>query len=335
MKLTIEKAREIMAENDGNLDLEGTDITELPDNLTVGGWLDLSYTGITSLPESLKVGGSLDLEGTGITSLPDNLTVGGWLNLSYMGITSLPDNLTVDGELSLRGTGITSLPSNLTVGRGLDLSYMGITSLPDNLTVGGWLDLYGTGITSLPDNLTVGGGIDLRGTGITSLPENLTVGGSLYLSGTGITSPAYKRLKDGDYVPGRYLYADGILTHVRRCRTVGQYTYYIGKISTKNVVYDGTYYAHCRNLREGIADLLYKHAADRGAEQYRGLTMDSVLPEDEAVTMYRVITGACQAGTRQFVENLKNPQKSYTVREMIALTRGQYNAERFAEFFGE
>ncbi len=33
-------------------------------------------------------GGSLDLSGTGITALPDNLTVGGYLDLSGTGITA-------------------------------------------------------------------------------------------------------------------------------------------------------------------------------------------------------------------------------------------------------
>ena len=45
-----------------------------------GGSLDLRGTGITALPDNLTVGGSLDLRGTGITALPNNLTVGGWLS---------------------------------------------------------------------------------------------------------------------------------------------------------------------------------------------------------------------------------------------------------------
>ena len=69
MKLTLEKATAIMNKNNGSLDLHGTPITALPDNLTVGGWLDLY--------------------GTKITSLPDNLTVGGWLNLSGTRIASM------------------------------------------------------------------------------------------------------------------------------------------------------------------------------------------------------------------------------------------------------
>ena len=76
-----------MAPVGGTLDLSGTQITSLPDSLTVGGWLDLSGTQITSLPDNLTVGGGLDLIGTQITSLPDNLTVGDSL---YPGDTEIP-----------------------------------------------------------------------------------------------------------------------------------------------------------------------------------------------------------------------------------------------------
>lgn len=185
-----------------------------------------------------------------------------------------------------------------------------------------------------------GGSLDLSGTGITSLPDGLTVGGYLCLRGcTGIHKNErrkVKTLRNGDYVAGRYLYADGILTHVRKCKHIDGYTLYIGKIPGKNVVFDGKNYAHCKTLRDGIADLLFKAAADRGAEQYRHLTMDSVLTLEEAKTMYRVITGACRQGTEHFVESLGDKvQDQYTVRQMLEVTKGQYGAERFAEFFGE
>ena len=54
----------------GYLNLIGTQITVLPDNLSVGGFLDLRGTAITQLPEGLTVGGSLYLEGTGIINYP-------------------------------------------------------------------------------------------------------------------------------------------------------------------------------------------------------------------------------------------------------------------------
>ena len=199
---------------------------------------------------------------------------------------------------------------------------------------GGYLDLRGTNITTLPEGLTVGGFLDLRGTNITSLPEGLTVGGSLDLEGTNITNPsAYRHPTHGEYVPGRYLYADGILTHVNRKKKVGGYTYFVGKIPGHNVIYDGENYAHCKNFASGVADLAFKNAKDRGADQYRSLTMDSVVKYEDAVIMYRVITGACAAGTQQFIDGLDEVKDSYTVEEIINMTSGAYGGGVFKAFF--
>lgn len=182
-----------------------------------------------------------------------------------------------------------------------------------------------------------GGWLDLRGTQITALPDNLTVGGWLDLSGTPITRAATKKVKklhDGDYADRRYIYADGILTHVRGCKKVGEYVIYIGKIKGRNVVSDGKMYAHCDKLSDGIQDIAYKRAKDRGAEQYKGLDLNTVMPIDDAVTMYRVITGACRQGSQAFVDGLGDKRKEhYSIREMIDLTKGQFGAEHFRKFF--
>jgi hypothetical protein len=47
----------------------------------------------------LSVGGSLDLQGTQIKELPDNLSVGGYLDLQGTQIKELPDNLSVGGGI--------------------------------------------------------------------------------------------------------------------------------------------------------------------------------------------------------------------------------------------
>jgi len=86
----------------GDLDLGGTQITALPDNLTVQGALYLSGTKITSLPDNLKVSGDLYLGGTQITALPDNLTVHGdlWINSTpNLDTNNLPSSLVVNGEI--------------------------------------------------------------------------------------------------------------------------------------------------------------------------------------------------------------------------------------------
>lgn len=292
--LTLSQAKEIMANNNGDLDLSGTSITVLPDNLTVNGFLDLSNTPITKLP--------------------DNLTVDGWLNLSDTPITELPENLTVGGSLFLSNTPITALPDNLTIGGWLDLSNTPITALPNNLTVGGWFDISGTKITALPDNLMVGNGVVFDDTKI-------------------VNSNNYKVLKDGDYVPNEYLYADNILTHIKALKKIRGYVFYQGKIKNRNVIFDGTYYAHCSTFKEGIAELTFKAAKDRGAEQYKNLTLDSELSKDDMITMYRIITGACKQGTANFVKSLGELKEKYTVKEAIQITKGQYHSQIFEQFF--
>ena len=204
------------------------------------------------------------------------------------------------------------------------------------ICIDGWLDLRDcTSLTTLPDNLVVSYYLNLRGcTSLTTLPDNLTVNGSLDLSGTKITDASrVKRLQNGDYVEGRYLYADNILTYVRRKREIDGYTLYIGKIPGDNVVSDGTYYAHCSKFRDGIDDIAFKYKKERGAEQYKDITLDTPLTVEEAKNMYRVLTGACRKGTEAFVRSLGKLKAYYTPREIIELTEGQYNAKRFAEFF--
>ena len=245
------------------------------------------------------------------------------------------------GSLYLSGCKeLKELPKNLAVSGSIILNDSGITSLPENLTVGGSLNLSGCKeLKEPPKNLAVGWSLILNDSGITSLPENPAVGWSLYLSGTGIPvreNQKVKRLHNGDYCPGRWIYADGILTHIKKEKHLNGYTFYVGRIPGKNVIYDGTYYAHCDTLRNGISDLLFKSASDRGADQYKGISLDTELGVNEAVTMYRIITGACRQGSEQFVNSLGDKLKErYTIREMLELTKGQYGSERFAEFFSE
>jgi hypothetical protein len=317
----------------------GVKIESIKGKFHFGGSLDLEGTGITALPENLTVGGYLDLRGTGITALPENLTVGGYLDLRGTGITALPENLTVGGSLYLRGTGITALPENLTVGGYLDLRGTGITALPENLTVGGYLDLRRTGITALPENLTVGGSLDLEGTGITALPENLTVGGSLYLRGTGITdtSKVNKTINENSFFEwhGRkYIKADGIfskvVSHKRNVFKIQK----IGQTKESYLVTDGNgKFSHGDTIKEAKTDLIFK-ISNRDKSDYKGLTLESKMNFEKAIECYRIITGACSFGTKDFVSNrLIKRKKEYTIAEIIEVTKGEYGNSVFKQFF--
>ena len=198
--------------------------------------------------------------------------------------------------------------------------------------------LWLRGLTSIPEgfNPTVGGSLGLDG--LTSIPEgfNPTVGGSLWLRGLTRNKRSkvkINRLVNGFYKQGEYLYCDGILTHVKSVKKVGEYTVYAGKIPNRNVVSDGVNFAHCSKIREGISDLLFKTMKDRGADQFKDYTLNTELSVEDMVTMYRIITGACRQGSERFVSSLGTLKEKYTIREAIELTKGQYNAYKFADFF--
>ena len=218
---------------------------------------------------------------------------------------------------------------------------------------GGSLYLRGTGITSLPEGLTVGGSLDLEGcTGITSLPEGLTVGGSLYLRGTGITdtsnvnralsTESRKKIflvkdspKTWNWNGKKYIKVDGIFSVIDSHKGNVYKVHQIGEDKQSYIVTDGEgHYAHGTTIKEAKADLIYK-INDRDTSAYKNMSLDDELSFEEAIAAYRTITGACSAGTRNYIENrLPKPFKDkYTIREIINLTKGEYQSDTFRKFF--
>ena len=97
------------------------------------GDLNLNNSNITKLPNDLYVEGNLYLyRNKQLTKLPNDLYVEFNLNLRDCGqLTELPDDLFVGGSLILIDSNITELPYNLYVGSHL---YIGGTPLANNYT---------------------------------------------------------------------------------------------------------------------------------------------------------------------------------------------------------
>jgi hypothetical protein len=261
------------------------------------------------------VGGSLDLRR--LTSIPEgfNPTVGDSLDLSSL--TSIPEgfNPTVGGYLDLRS--LTSIPEGF------------------NPTVGGYLDL--SSLTSITEgfNPTVGGSLDLSS--LTSIPEgfNPTVGGSLNLRSR--LKAKYKKLPVGyllSWQGGKYLLADGVFTEVISHK--GN-VYHVRKIGNKKIIYlitDGNgKWSHGATLKEAKSDLMFK-ISDRTKDDYKHLKLTDLLTFSDAIMCYRVITGACSFGVKDFISNrLKKNQKKYTISEITEITKGEWGNRTFSDFF--
>ena len=201
--------------------------------------------------------------------------------------------------------------------------------------VGGSLDL--SSLTSIPEgfNPTVGGYLYLRC--LTSIPEgfNPTVGGSLDLR-CGLRAN-YKKLPSGyllSWQDGKYLLADGIFTEVISHR--GN-VYHVREIAKKEIFYlvtDGNgKWSHGDTLKEAKSDLMFK-ISDRTKDDYNNLKLTDSLSFEDSIMCYRVITGACSFGTKDFVTNrLKDKKKKYTIAEMIKVTKGEWGNKTFSDFF--
>lgn len=165
------------------------------------------------------------------------------------------------------------------------------------------------------------------------------IGGSLYLSskyvyvGAKVTFP---------YITARYLWrnkeyikVDGIFTRIISERGKVMRVQRVARKEVEYLVTDGEgRWAHGATLKEAKESLIYK-ITDRDSSKYKEWKKGTIVTHAEAIEAYRVITGACALGTRHFCESVlcENKKDKYTIAEVIELTKGQYGAEAFKNFF--
>jgi len=143
-----------------------------------------------------------------------------------------------------------------------------------------------------------------------------------------LTKDGDKWFKDGV----EHIIVDGILSKViSRHENVFKVVNH-GETKESYIVFDEDLAAHGDTIEEARKDLVYK-IGNIDTSIYKDLTLDSVKSFEEVIKMYRAITGACAKGTRHFVESLKEVKTEYSIREVIEITQGQYNSDKFKMFF--
>ncbi len=217
------------------------------------------------------------------------------------------------------------------------MTFNQLTSLIINHPIGGWLDCGNNQLTSLEINHPIGGSLYCHNNRLTSLNINQLIGGGLKCSYNRLTSkPDYKRLQNGDS-GNNWVYLDNQLFVYKHISTRKEYTIYTSVFVNSPMRYlvtDGTHSAHARTIKQAILDIRFKQM-NRNMDDYRDFGLDDKLTYDDAVVMYRVITGACQAGTQAFLEQHPelSQRKKYSVKEVLDLTNGQYGNDEIKQFF--
>ena len=348
-------------EVEGFFNISRTEIEELPEDTKFGGSLYVNYMEKPfSFPKVVKVNGSFECSGTTIKRMSEELHAKWDCDFSHSKFDKLPKVMKVGDSLYLNNTNITELPEGLKEVYGLvNIRYTNVSKLPNNFVAYGGLKLDNTPIEDLSEGLIVSGELDLRETNLRDYSNLHKV-----CCGFRVSEEKYKEIEDtlaehtieivkqfstvlvtfepkykGTYLfeneIGKYIYADGIFTKI--VEEKGN-VYHVQRYGDGNIIYlitDGEgRWSHGYTLEKSKADLIYK-ISNRNKDSYKDLTLDSELSFEDAIMCYRVITGACSFGTRDFIENRlgENKNDKYTINEIITLTEGEYGNESFRDFF--
>ena len=205
-----------------------------------------------------------------------------------------------------------------------------LTSIPEgfNPTCGGSLDLGS--LTSIPEgfNPTCGGYLDLRS--LTSIPEgfNPTCGGSLYLGSLKGKQPSYTQYNNEilSWQKGKYISADNMFCEVIHKKGNIYKVKEIGNDKTFYIVSDGkSTHSHGDSLKKAKEDLEFKLISETLKKE--PINADTMID----VNRYRLVTGACEFGVKQWMEQNGIKKDKIKASELLPLLE-KTNAYGFEKF---
>ena len=185
-----------------------------------------------------------------------------------------------------------------------------------------------------------------------AFPVLTSVGGSLYCSGSDTKSAFLLNVKFNDlscpavsrcaaalmasFLSVGILFADGISSKIISKRNKSNMTIYsviiVGKNDRSIVIEQHGAFSHGKTISDAVESLIYK-ISDRDTSIFNNWNVDTEVLLSDAIKSYRAITGACEQGTRNFCKSQGELKEKYTVKEIIALTKGAFGSEEYAKFF--
>ena len=263
----------------------------------------------------------------------------------YKTLTKVTGDLYINSSTKLDAPALTSVGGYLYIyssakldaltSVGGDLSINSSAKLDALTSVGGYL--YINSSAKLDALTSVGGDLSINSSA--KLDALTSVGGDLYINSSAKLTAG--KLYCGSY--SKFKVIDGIGCVVLSEKKQGDVTVLMcrhSKIKNQKVVGDKFYVAskgsdnaHGKTIAEATQELMFK-IGPRDVEKYRGMSKDAAKSPTEWALIYRMVTGACQYGTNQFIESRGKLKKKYTLAEILTITKGQWGHERFAETVG-
>jgi len=133
-----------------------------------------------------------------------------------------------------------------------------------------------------------------------------------------------------------YVHADGICKKLVSRKKVGEVEVFeveeFYEKTTSFVVRRGETFSHGETIEKAIDDLRYK-ISGRDTSEFECWRddRDQEISLDDAIAGYRVITGACEFGVKEFIESIQVPDK-LTPNVVLKLTEGKYGNDTLGKF---
>ena len=237
-------------------------------------------------------------------------------------------NPIVGGNLHMNT--IKKLPSNFSITIGKDLSLNSLEKIPKNFNPVVGRDLY-LKLKKLPPNFNP----KVEGKILYNYDNNHCGWNFRYISEYISTNKPPSLLS---WQNGKYIKVDGIFSEVieKRGKVYKLKYTYVGYNRDIFLVTDGKdTFAHGFTIKEAKEDLLLKINKNKNLDSFKLLKLDSKISYEKAIECYRVITGACEYGTQNFIKTNSIKNKYYTIKEIIDLTKNQYGNNKFEQFFNK
>jgi protein tyrosine/serine phosphatase len=156
--------------------------------------------------------------------------------------------------------------------------------------------------------------------------KGTTINGILYLGSLQNADKVRsnpKQLKEGYDAKRGYCFYDGVLSKVKSVKDVKGYTVFT--LAYGFLVKKGKYTAHGNTVKKSIQDLEFKIVSEK--------LKKSPIKKDTVITIqyYRLITGACELGVKQWMSNNKMIKESYKASELLPILEktNAYGLDKF------
>ena len=112
---------------------------------------------------------------------------------------------------------------------------------------------------------------------------------------------------------------------IYKCRYIGGY------FNSCYVAKKGDYYAHGETIKQAIKDVNFKFLQ----ETFDLDSLVSEIKEKQTVSIneYRLLTGACSSGVKNFMSNKNITKDELPLSEVLYITRNEYGGGKINELF--